>query len=80
MPAKDDGAAPGPGRDRKKPYVRHSAFHRWFDPAAFSAVTLAQLLEDPLVRMLGDGAEPGQYRALLATMAKPGGPPVGGTR
>lgn len=71
MPAKNETAEPG--RDRKEPHARSSALSRWFDPTAFAELTLVQLLEDPLVRLLmsSDGVDPAQVRALFATMAKP---------
>jgi hypothetical protein len=49
-----------------------TSFYRWFDPTAFAELTLEELLENPLVRLLmsSDGVEPGELRARLAMMAK----------
>jgi hypothetical protein len=49
-----------------------TSFHRWFDPTAFAELSLEELLEDPLVRLLmsSGGAEPSELKAVLATMAK----------
>ena len=43
----------------------------WFDHAGFPEPTLAQLLDDPLVRLLmkRDGVNPGELRTLLAAVA-----------
>ncbi len=66
----------------KQPDAHDTSFSRWFDPRAFAEVTLAELLENPLVRLLmsSDGVDAAQLRALLATMAKSADPPNGGSR
>ena len=69
----------GHDRNTPEPAIRR---YGWYDQAAFTESTLAELLEDPVIRrlMTSDSVEPGELRALLADLsarlARGGTPPA----